>query len=93
MSLRAVPDLHRPRIGGTLSPDQVSAIVQDYVSQAGGLKPAGKRWKVSAQMVSMVVRGLRRPTNSMLRTLGLEELPPETIDALRRKAPAYRRVK
>lgn len=64
-----MPD--KSRAGELLSAAEASEMVAIRVAELGGLPPAGKRWKISPQMVHMVVRQKRRLTATMLKDLRL----------------------
>ena len=80
----SVPSPGVPVSDKTLSEAQVANLIAGHVKGLGGTVAAGVKWGVSDQMVRMVMGAHRRPSESMLADLGLEEIP-----AVRR----YRKVR
>lgn len=67
----------------TFSAEQVAALVAEKAKAIGSVGLAAIHWKVSPQMVHMVIKKGRRPTAPMLDDLGLEEVP--AVISYRRK--------
>lgn len=61
----------------TLSEDEARDLIAARVAKLGGPGVAAKHWAVTAQMIWLVTKGKRRPTDAMLRELRLEAVESE----------------
>lgn len=67
-----------------ITAETIGSLVSARAAELGSISDAAKVWKVSVQMVHMVINGRRRPSDSMLADMNLEKVRPDVC--YRRKA-------
>ena len=66
----------------TLTADEVRALLRAECEKAGGVRAWGRRYGVSAGMVSRIIRGERPITECVAAPLGLSKVVNWKVDAI-----------